>query len=68
MKILRKEVIVPDEVEHTKAERYVLGSINHPFIVSLKYSFQTQGKLYLIQDFINGGDLFFSFKKRYKFQ
>jgi len=67
MKILRKEVIVPDEVEHTKAERYVLGSINHLFIVSLKYSFQTQGKLYLIQDFINGGDLFFHLKKDISF-
>eukprot|EP00834_Sanchytrium_tribonematis_P002349 NODE_71_length_24927_cov_1.205937.p7 type:complete len:373 gc:universal NODE_71_length_24927_cov_1.205937:1828-710(-) len=59
MKIIKKSHIVEtDEVEHTLAERQVLAKINHPFIVSLKFSFQTPEKLYFCLDFINGGELF----------
>jgi ribosomal protein S6 kinase alpha-1/2/3/6 len=39
-------------------ERNILANINHPFIVHLNYAFQTEGKLYLILDFLKGGDLF----------
>jgi len=39
-------------------ERNILASINHPFIVRLQYAFQTEGKLYLVLDFLRGGDLF----------
>lgn len=42
----------------TKAERDILVAIRHPFIVRLHYAFQTRGKLYLIMDFLRGGDLF----------
>lgn len=59
MKIIRKQNIVErDEVEHTIAERNVLAQINHPFIVNLKFSFQTPEKLYLVLAFVNGGELF----------
>ena len=59
MKIIRKQNIVErDEVEHTIAERNVLARINHPFIVNLKFSFQTPEKLYLVLAFVNGGELF----------
>jgi len=33
--------------------------IDHPFIVKLHYAFQTPERLYLIQDFMIGGELFF---------
>lgn len=40
------------------AERNVLKSnINHPFLVSLHYSFQTKDKLYFVLDFLNGGEV-----------
>lgn len=39
-------------------ERNILAGINHPFIVRLHYAFQTEGKLYLVLDFLRGGDLF----------
>lgn len=32
----------------------------HPYIVTLRFSFQTPSKLYLVLDFINGGHLFFN--------
>ena len=42
----------------TKMERNILAEVEHPFIVKLHYAFQTEGKLYLILDFLRGGDLF----------
>lgn len=39
-------------------ERNILVEMGHPFIVKLHYAFQTAGKLYLILDFLRGGDLF----------
>ncbi|KAJ3201781.1 hypothetical protein HDU82_007874 [Entophlyctis luteolus] len=59
MKILKKSSIVQrDEVQHTLAERNVLAKVSHPFIVNIKFSFQTKDKLYLVLAFVNGGELF----------
>jgi serum/glucocorticoid-regulated kinase 2 len=59
MKIIRKASIIERaEVEHTLAERNVLAIIRNPFIVNLKYSFQSPDKLYLVLAFVNGGELF----------
>ncbi len=33
--------------------------MDHPFIVTLRYAFQTPDKLYMVFDFVNGGELFF---------
>jgi len=65
MKVLRKEAIVArKQVAHTMAERNILKKIHHPFIVSLHYAFQTDEKLYMILDYVNGGELFFHLKKK----
>ncbi|XP_050435910.1 ribosomal protein S6 kinase beta-2-like isoform X1 [Adelges cooleyi] len=60
MKVLRKATIVRNskDMAHTKAERNILEAVKHPFIVSLFYAFQTNGKLYLILEYLNGGELF----------
>ena len=39
-------------------ERDILAQISHPFIVKLHYAYQTEGKVYLVLDFLRGGDLF----------
>ncbi|KAJ8772364.1 hypothetical protein K2173_027541 [Erythroxylum novogranatense] len=60
MKVMRKDTIIKkNHVDYMKAERDILTKVVHPFIVHLRYSFQTKSKLYLILDFINGGHLFF---------
>lgn len=60
MKVMRKDKIMEkNQGDYMKAERDILTKIVHPFIVQLRYSFQTKSKLYLILDFINGGHLFF---------
>lgn len=60
MKVMRKEqIIAKDHGDYVKAERNVLTAVFHPYIVTLRCSFQTSSKLYLVLDFINGGHLFF---------
>ncbi|CAI8034825.1 RAC-beta serine/threonine-protein kinase A [Geodia barretti] len=61
MKILNKGVIVAkDKITHTVTERKVLQmtSSYHPFLMSLKYSFQTPDRLCLVTEYIRGGELF----------
>ncbi|KNC80538.1 AGC/RSK/RSKP70 protein kinase [Sphaeroforma arctica JP610] len=60
MKVLKKATIVrkQKDTEHIKTERSVLEEVVHPFIVNLKYAFQTGGKLYLILQYLPGGELF----------
>ena len=60
MKILKKEVIIKkDEVEHTMTEKRVLQKTDHPFLLTLKYSFTTVDRLCLVTEFVNGGELYF---------
>ncbi|XP_011499207.1 PREDICTED: RAC serine/threonine-protein kinase [Ceratosolen solmsi marchali] len=60
IKILRKEVIIrKDEVAHTLTENRVLRTTSHPFLISLKYSFQTADRLCFVMEYVNGGELFF---------
>ncbi|KAF1957898.1 serine/threonine-protein kinase gad8 [Byssothecium circinans] len=68
LKTIRKaHIISRSEVTHTLAERSVLAQINNPFIVPLKFSFQSPEKLYLVLAFVNGGELFFHLKKEHTF-
>eukprot|EP00127_Corallochytrium_limacisporum_P000168 Clim_evm29s6 gene=Clim_evmTU29s6 len=60
MKILKKsQLAAREEIEHTKAERKILAKNTNPFLVGLKFSFQTADKVYLVLDYVNGGELFF---------
>jgi len=64
VKVLIKSVIAAKkQVEHTKSERKILMEINHPFIVRLRYAFQSEDKLYLVTDYYNGGSLFYHLRK-----
>jgi serum/glucocorticoid-regulated kinase 2 len=68
LKTIRKlHIISRSEVNHTLAERTVLAQINNPFIVPLKFSFQSPEKLYLVLAFVNGGELFHHLQREGKF-
>ncbi|XP_039740286.1 ribosomal protein S6 kinase alpha-5 [Pteropus medius] len=70
MKVLKKATIVQKAktTEHTKTERQVLEHIRQsPFLVTLHYAFQTETKLHLILDYINGGELFTHLSQRERF-
>lgn len=68
LKTIRKaHIISRSEVAHTLAERSVLAQINNPFIVPLKFSFQSPEKLYFVLAFVNGGELFHHLQKEHRF-
>jgi serine/threonine protein kinase len=68
MKVLKKSYVVKKrQVEHTKTERSVLGSVQHPFIVKLHFAFQTGDKLHLVLDYCSGGELFFHLQNKGRF-
>jgi len=68
MKILKKKAIIQrNQVEHTLAERKILEALKHPFLMTLRYAFQTETKLYFVLDYYTGGELFFHLKKKRRF-
>ena len=71
MKVLSKKVIVQKkEVAHTLGERNILvrtAMADSPFIVGLKFSFQTEQDLFLVTDFMSGGELFWHLQKEGRF-
>jgi serum/glucocorticoid-regulated kinase 2 len=65
--IQKAKIISRSEVTHTLAERSVLAQINNPFIVPLKFSFQSPEKLYFVLAYVNGGELFHHLTKERRF-
>ena len=47
-----------NEIAHTNAELKILTQLNHPFLVKLHGAFQNADNLYLVLDFVGGGELF----------
>ena len=59
MKALKKEYIKKNQqTRHTKEERKILETIDYPFISKLYYAFQTKKSLYMITEFMAGGEMF----------
>ncbi|TKA78810.1 hypothetical protein B0A55_02236 [Friedmanniomyces simplex] len=71
MKVLSKKVIIQKkEIQHTIGERNILvrtATTESPFIVGLKFSFQTSADLYLVTDYMSGGELFWHLQKEGRF-
>ena len=68
MKILtKKQVKLRHQEVHTKAERDLMVKINCPFIVNIKFAFQDEYKLYIITEFMQGGEMFFHLHKEKRF-
>lgn len=64
LKMLKKsEVIRLKQVEHIKAEKQILSMIEHPFIVNLLYCFQDDKRIFMLLEFVNGGELFSYLRK-----
>ena len=60
MKILDKKILkLKNQQNHTKTERDLMVRINSPFIVNIKSAFQDNNNLYLVSEFMQGGDMFF---------
>jgi len=68
LKILKKsEVIYLKQVEHVKTEKKLLETISHPFVVNLMGAFQDDKNLYLMMEYIIGGEFFSHLRKAGRF-
>jgi len=58
MKVLKKmDMVDKDQVAHVRAERDILVEADHQWVVKMYYSFQDEERLYLVMEFLPGGDL-----------
>lgn len=67
LKILRKtEVIKLKQIDHVRHEREILADVaGHPFITRLIASFSDRDSLYMVLDYVPGGELF-SYLRRHR--
>lgn len=64
VKVLKKaQVVRMKQVEHTNDERKMLQKVKHPFLITLWGTFQDSKNLYMVMDFIEGGELFSLLRK-----
>ncbi|KAL7421609.1 cAMP-dependent protein kinase catalytic subunit [Cryptotrichosporon argae] len=68
IKVLNKDKVVKmKQVEHTNSEREMLVRVRHPFLVNLWGTFQDVSNLYMVMDFVAGGELFSLLRKSQRF-
>ncbi|KAF9950618.1 camp-dependent protein kinase catalytic subunit [Mortierella alpina] len=64
MKVLKKtEVVRLKQVEHTNNEKMILERVEHPFLINLWGTFQDVRNLYMVMDYVVGGELFSVLRK-----
>ena len=57
IKVIRKKDLQrKNQIEHIKTEREVMAHAEHPFVVRLYYSFTSADNLYMVMEFVNGGE------------
>ncbi|KAG6537911.1 hypothetical protein ZIOFF_003014 [Zingiber officinale] len=56
-KLKKSEMLRRGQVEHVKAERNLLAEVDSAYIVKLYFSFQDDEYLYLIMEYLPGGDM-----------
>ncbi|KAG7703302.1 hypothetical protein KL933_004538 [Ogataea haglerorum] len=68
IKVLKKaQVIRMKQVEHTNDERRMLKLVEHPFLIRMWGTFQDAKNLFMVMDYIEGGELFSLLRKSQRF-
>ncbi|EEB09134.1 AGC/PKA protein kinase Pka1 [Schizosaccharomyces japonicus yFS275] len=68
IKVLEKRKVVEmKQVEHSCDERQILSRVQHPFITILWGTFQDARNLFMVMDFVEGGELFSLLRKCHRF-
>ena len=64
IKVLKKtEIVRLKQVEHTNNEKNILEAVANPFLVNLWGTFQDDANLYMVMDYVPGGELFSVLRK-----
>ncbi|RKP00861.1 hypothetical protein CXG81DRAFT_12730, partial [Caulochytrium protostelioides] len=57
IKVLKKaDMVAKNQITNVRAERMILSTLDSPYVVKLFYSFQSRHSLYLVLEYLNGGD------------
>lgn len=68
LKVLKKRTIVKlKQVEHTNDERRMLSVVSHPFLIRMWGTFQDSEQVFMVMDYIEGGELFSLLRKSQRF-
>ena len=68
MKVMSKRLLEEyDQIEQILTERNVLLKTEFPFLVSAHFTFQTDDKIFMVIDYVPGGELFSRLKEEQKF-
>jgi len=68
IKMLKKSAVIKlQQVEHILSERQILSHLDHPFIVKLSGTFQDDAYLYMVLEYVVGGEFFTHLRKAGKF-
>lgn len=62
--INKKNILAKKYIEGTMREKDVLLNMKHPFILDLHYCFTTHSHLFILVEYLPGGDLFFHLKRK----
>uniref|UniRef100_A0A3P9I0A1 Protein kinase C n=1 Tax=Oryzias latipes TaxID=8090 RepID=A0A3P9I0A1_ORYLA len=68
MKVVKKELVHDDEdIDWVQTEKHVFEQAStNPFLVGLHSCFQTDSRLFLVIEYVNGGDLMFHMQRQRK--
>ena len=59
VKVLKKaDIRRKNQFKYVKAERAIMATVDCPFVVKLICSFQTRANLYLVMEYVQGGDCY----------
>ncbi|CAO3569872.1 unnamed protein product [Mortierella alpina] len=68
LKVLKKrQVVQSNQVEHVNEEKRILEQIRHPFLVKTWGTFQDPSSLYIVMDYVVGGELFSVLRRMQRF-
>eukprot|EP01017_Pseudomicrothorax_dubius_P046712 TRINITY_DN8272_c0_g1_i3.p1 TRINITY_DN8272_c0_g1~~TRINITY_DN8272_c0_g1_i3.p1 ORF type:complete len:311 (-),score=93.38 TRINITY_DN8272_c0_g1_i3:220-1152(-) len=68
LKMLKKtEIVRQNQVDHIKSEKRILQEVSHPFLVNLRADFQDERYVYMLFDYVGGGELFSRLRKEGRF-